>query len=171
MIQCFLSSPGQKAIMYIPHHRILFRLADVLVTLAAVFLLLDAMLGFTKHHITNSAQLQASAENVTSSNLSTSCIGGSTNQRTVNGHTQVAAHGTPWSAYRVTLTNIGNRVITIYDMTVELRNYQDDVYARQHATGLGSHDSGITLSLGQTRTVVETTGMKQPVASCQVLGW
>ncbi len=156
--------------MDIRHQRILFRLADALVTLAAVFLLLDAVLGFTKHHIINSAQLQARAENVTATNLATSCIGGSTNQRTVRGVTQVVPHGTPYRAYQVTLTNIGNRVITIYDLTVELRDYDNTVYARQRATNLGN-GSGITLNLGQSRTVVEPTGMKQPVAYCQVLGW
>ncbi len=156
--------------MDIRHQRILFRLADALVTLAAIFLLLDAMLGFTKHRIINSAQLQARAEHVTSTNLATSCIGGSTNQRTLHGITQVAPHGTPYSAYQVTLTNVGNRVITIYDLTVELRGYNNSVYAQQHATDLGN-GSGITLSLGQSRTVVEPTGMKQPVASCQVLSW
>jgi hypothetical protein len=156
--------------MYIRHQRILFRLADILVTLAAVFILLDAMLGFTKHHVISSAQLQAQAQHVTSANLSTSCIGGSTNQRTVHGVTRVAPHGTPYSAYQVTLTNIGNRVITIYDVTVELRDYNNDVYAQEHATGLGN-GYGITLNLGQSRTVIEPTGMKQPVASCQVLSW
>ncbi|SRR5581483_11699189 len=156
--------------MYIRHQRILFRLADILVTLAAVFLLLDAMLGFTKHHVISSAQLQAQAEHVTSSNLSTSCVGGSTNQQTVHGVTRVAPHGTPYSAYQVTLTNIGNRVITIYDVTVELRGYNNVVYAQQHASGLGD-GYGITLNLGQSRTVTEPTGMKQPVASCQVLSW
>lgn len=156
--------------MDIRHQRILFRLADILVTLAAVFLLLDAMLGFTKHHIISSGQLKAQAGHVTSSNLATSCVGGSTNQRTLHGVTQTAPHGTPYSAYQVTLTNIGNRVITIYDLTVELRGYNNGVYAQQHATDLGN-GSGITLNLGQSRTVVEPTGMKQPVASCQVLGW
>jgi hypothetical protein len=156
--------------MDIRHQRILFRLADTLVTLAAVFLLLDAMLGFTKHHIINSGQLQAQAEHVTSANLATSCIGGSTNQRTLHGVTQTAPRGTPYSAYQVTLTNIGNRIITIYDLTVELRGYNNSVYAQQHATDLGN-GSGITLNLGQSRTIVEPTGMKQPVASCQVLGW
>lgn len=156
--------------MDIRHQHILFRLADILVTLAAIFLLLDAMFGFTKHHIRDSAQLQARAEHVTSTNLSTSCIGGSTNQRTVHGVTQVARHGTPFSAYQVTFTNIGNRAITIYDVTVELRDYNNTVYAQQRATGLG-HGAGITLNLGQSRTVMEPTGMKQPVASCQVLSW
>jgi hypothetical protein len=152
--------------MYIRRQRILFRLADILVTLAAVFLLLDAMFGFTKHHITD----PASAGQVTSANLSTSCLGGSTNQRTVDGVTQTAPHGTPYSAYQVTLTNIGNRVITIYDLTVELRDYSNTVYAQRRATDLGN-GAGITLHLGQSRTVVEPTGMTQPVASCQVLGW
>ncbi len=156
--------------MDIRHQHILFRLADALVTLAAVFLLLDAMLGFTRHHIKSSAQLQARATNVTSTNLSTSCIGGSTNQRTVHGVTQVARHGTPYSAYQVTLTNIGNRVITIYALTVELRDYSNNVYAQQHTTDLGN-GSGITLNLGQSRTIIEPTGMKQPVASCQVVSW
>jgi hypothetical protein len=152
--------------MYIRHQRILFRLADILVTLAAVFLLLDATFGFTKHHIAD----PPSAGQVTSTNLSTSCVGGSTNQRTVHGVTQTAPHGTPYSAYQVTLTNIGNRVITIYDLTVELRDYSNTVYAQRSATDLGN-GAGITLHLGQSRTVVEPTGMTQPVASCQVLGW
>jgi hypothetical protein len=152
--------------MYIRRQRILFRLADILVTLAAVFLLLDAMFGFTKHHIAD----PESSGQVTSNNLSTSCVGGSTNQRTVHGVTQTAPHGTPYSAYQVTLTNIGNRVITIYGLTVELRDYSNTVYAQQHATDLGN-GAGITLHLGQSRTVIEPTGMTQPVASCQVLGW
>jgi len=156
--------------MYIRHQRILFRLADILVSLAAVFLLLDAMFGFTKHHITDPPQLQARTGHITSTNLATSCIGGSTNQRTVHGVTQIAPHGTPYSAYQVTLTNIGNRVITIYDLTVELRDYSNTVYAQQHATDLG-HGAGITLDLGQSRTVIEPTGMTQPVASCEVLSW
>jgi hypothetical protein len=88
----------------------------------------------------------------------------------VHGVTQTAPHGTPYSAYQVTLTNIGNRVITIYDLTVELRDYSNTVYAQQHATDLG-HGDGITLNLGQSRTVIEPTGMTQPVASCQVLSW
>jgi hypothetical protein len=156
--------------MHIRHQRNLFRLADILISLASVFLLLDAMFGFTKHHIADPPQLQASTEHITSSNLATSCIGGSTNQRSVHGVTQTAPHGTPYSAYQVTLTNTGNRVITIYDLTVELRDYSNTVYAQQHATDLG-HGDGITLSLGQSRTVIEPTGMTQPVASCQVLSW
>jgi hypothetical protein len=156
--------------MHIRHQRNLFRLADILVSLASVFVLLDAMFGFTKHHIADPPQLQASAEHITSSNLATSCIGGSTNQRSVHGVTQTAPHGTPYSAYQVTLTNIGNRVITIYDLTVELRDYSSAVYAQQQATDLG-HGAGITLNLGQSRTVFEPTGMTQPVASCQVLSW
>ena len=156
--------------MYIRRQRILFRLADILVTLAAVFLLLDAMFGFTKHHVADPPAWPASAGSVTSINVSTSCVGGSTNQRTVHGVTQTAPHGTPYSAYQVTLTNIGNRVITIYDLTVELRDYSNTVYAQQRATDLGN-GAGITLHLGQSRTVVEPTGMTQPVASCQVLSW
>lgn len=114
--------------------------------------------------------MQARAGHITSTNLATSCIGGSTNQRTVHGVTQTAPHGTPYSAYQVTLTNIGNRVITIYDLTVELRDYSNTVYAQQHANDLG-HGAGITLNLGQSRTITEPTGMTQPVASCQVLSW
>ena len=156
--------------MHIRHQRNLFRLADILISLASVFLLLDAMFGFTKHHIADPPQLQASTEHITASNLATSCIGGSTNQRSMHGVTQTAPHGTPYSAYQVTLTNIGNRVITIYDLTVELRDYSNTVYAQQRATDLG-HGAGITLNLGQSRTVIEPTGMTQPVASCQVLSW
>ncbi|MGP7997806.1 MAG: hypothetical protein ACLPKI_10845 [Streptosporangiaceae bacterium] len=142
----------------------------MLITLLAVFLLLDAMFGFTKHHVINSAQLQAAARGVSSSNLSTSCRGGFSNQRTVGGVTQIAPHGTPFNAYQVTLTNIGNRVITIDELTVELRDYKDNVFAQQHDADLGD-GSGITLGLGQSRTILETTGISQPVASCDVLGW
>ncbi len=156
--------------MDIRYQRRLFRLADVLITLLAVFLLLDAMFGFTKHHVINSAQLQAAARGVSSSNLSTSCRGGFSNQRTVGGVTQIAPHGTPFNAYQVTLTNIGNRVITIDELTVELRDYKDNVFAQQHDADLGD-GSGITLGLGQSRTILETTGISQPVASCDVLGW
>ena len=152
--------------MDIRHRRKYYRLADVLISLTAVFLLLDAAMGFTKHQV----QFKATALDVTSSNLSTSCIGGFTNQRTVDGVIQVAPHGMPFNAYQVTFTNVGNKVITIYNVTVELRDSGGSVFAQPQDTNLGN-GSGITLGLGQSRTIIATTGASQPVASCQVLGW
>jgi hypothetical protein len=152
--------------MDIRHRHKYYRLADVLITLTAVFLLLDATMGFTKHQV----EFKTTALDVTSSNLSTSCIGGFSNQRTVDGVTQLAPHGMPFNAYQVTFTNIGNKVITIYNVTVELRDYGNNVFAQPQDTNLGN-GSGITLNLGQSRTIVETTGASRPVASCQILGW
>ena len=45
--------------MNIQRERILFRLADILITLVAVFLLLDAMLGFTRHQAAESSPAAA----------------------------------------------------------------------------------------------------------------
>jgi hypothetical protein len=156
--------------MDIRRRRTLFRLADVLISLVAIFILLDAMFGFTSHHKVRSAQPQPPAQSAsTAANLSTSCVGGFSNQRIVDGVVQVASHGMPFNAYQVTLTNTGNTAVTIYSMTVELVNNQNKVFAQQH-TNLGN-GAGITLNLGQSRQIVETAGVNHPVASCEILGW
>ena len=155
--------------MNIRHERILFRLADVIISLAAIFLLLDAMLGFTRHQEMRSAQPQPVSQNINSSNLSTSCIGGFSNERTIDGVTQVASHGKPFNAYQMTLTNIGGTVVTIHSVNVELVNSQNKVFA-QHHTDLGD-GAGITLNLGQSRQIVEASGINHPVASCEILSW
>ena len=152
--------------MNLRRERILFRLADVLITLTAIFLLLDAMLGFTKHRIVLAAQ----SRDVGPANLSTSCVGGFSNHRTVAGVTQVAPHGTPFNAYQVTFTNIGNTPITVYGATVELIGSRGNVFVRQHDTDLGD-GAGLTLDLGQSRRVTETTAVNRPIASCEVLSW
>ncbi len=154
--------------MDVQRKRILVRLAEVIVFLAAIFLLLDAMLGFT-HQEVRSAQSQPVSQHIDSANLSASCIGGFSNKRTVDGVTQVASHGTPFNAYQVTLTNIGNTVMTIHSMNVELVNSQNRVFA-QHYTDLGD-GAGITLNPGQSRQIVEAYGINHPVASCKILSW
>ena len=155
--------------MDVRRKRILIRLAEVIVFLTAIFLLLDAMLGFTRHRGMRSAQSQSVSQNIDSTNLSTSCIGGFSNERTVDGVTRVASHGTPFNAYQITLTNIGNTVITIHSMNVELVNSQKKVFA-QHHTDLGD-GAGITLNPGQSRQIVEAYGISHPVASCEILSW
>lgn len=155
--------------MDIRRKRILIRLADVVISLTAIFLLLDAVLGFTRHREMRSVQSQPASQNIDSANLSASCAGGFANKRTVNGVTQVAPHGTPFNAYQVTLTNTGGTVITVRSVNVELVNSQDKVFA-QHHTDLGG-GAGITLNLGQSRQVVEAYGISHPVASCEILSW
>jgi hypothetical protein len=167
----FLSS-RQEAIMDIHRERTLFRLADVLIILVSIFVLLDAMRGFTKHQEMRSVQsrpVSQISQNIHSTNLSKSCIGGFSNQRMVDGVTQVAPHGTPFNAYQMTFTNTGNAGITIYSVTVELVNNQNKVFAQQHIN-LGN-GAGITLGLEQSRQIVETAGINQAVASCKIVSW
>jgi hypothetical protein len=147
----------------------LIRLAEAVVFLTAIFLLLDAMLGFTRHQDTRSAQSQSASQSAGSANLSTSCIGGFSNERTVDGVTQVASHGTPFNAYQITLTNRGGTVLTVHSVNVELVNSQNKVFAQHHAE-LGD-GAGITLNPGQSRRIVDADGINHPVASCEILSW
>lgn len=156
--------------MNIQHKRMLFRVADVLITLMAIFLLLDALLGFTRHPGGSSAQSRPVSQNGRYTNLSTSCVGGFSNRRTVGGVTQIASHGTPFNAYQLTLTNTGNTVLTIYSVTVDLTDSQGHIFGRQHDTNL-ANGTGITLNLGQSRQLVETAGVNHPVASCDLISW
>jgi hypothetical protein len=162
-------SSRQEVTMDARRERILIRLAEVIIFGASVFILLDAVLGFTGHQEMPPAQSQPVSGNIDSANLSTSCMGGFSNERTVGGVTQVASHGTPFNAYRVTLTNIGSTVITIHSVNVALVNSQNKVFA-QHHTDLGD-GAGITLNPGQWRQIVEAYGISHPVASCEVLSW
>lgn len=147
--------------------RILLRLAEAIVFLASIFLLLDAMFQFTGHQEAPAAQSQPVSR---STNLSTSCIGGFSNKRTVDGVTQVASHGTPFNAYQITLTNIGNTVLTIHSLKTELINSQDKVFAQHYTDDLG-HGAGVTLNPGQSRQIVEAYGINYPVAKCEILSW
>lgn len=149
--------------------RIFSGLAEIVIVLAAAFLLLDAVLGFTGNQRLRSAQLQPMSQYADSTNLSTSCAGGFANKRTVDGTTQVAPHGTPFNAYEVTLTNIGITAFTVYSLTVDLADSRDQVFAR-HSSGLGD-GAGVTLRPGQSRRVIEAYGIRRPVASCEVLSW
>ncbi len=155
--------------MDIRRKRILIRLADVIISLTAIFLLLDAILGFTRHQEIRSAQSQPVSQNIYPASLSASCTGGFANKRTVNGVTQVAPHGTPFNAYQITLTNTGGTAITVRSVNVELVNSQDKVFA-QHHTDLGD-GAGITLNLGQSRQIIEAYGISHPVASCKIISW
>lgn len=152
-------------------HRIkIFRLADTLITLMAIFLLLDAMFGFMRYRETVATQPRAIVQNTGSTDLSASCTGGFTNQRTVHGATQVAPRGTPFNAYQMTFTNTGSARVTIYGVTVDLAGHDGIIFAEKQATGLGK-DAGITLAAGQSRQLVETAGVNHAVASCEVLSW
>ena len=155
--------------MNIQRERTLFRLADILITLVAVFLLLDAMLGFTRHQA-SPARPQLVTHDANAADLTTSCLGGFSNQRTVNGKTQVAAHGTPFNAYQLTFINTGTGTMKIYGVTVNLVDSSNHIFARQHITRLVRGHS-MTLSPDQPRQIVETAGIKHPVASCDVLSW
>jgi len=156
--------------MNIERGRILFRTADILITLTAIFFLLYTVVGFTRHHDARSAPPRPGNQDATYTNLSTSCTGGYANQRTVGGQTQVASRGVPFNAYQLTFTNSGNTIVTIYGVTVDLANYQHHVFARPHDSNLGD-GSGITLGIGQSRQIVETAGATYPVASCEVVSW
>ncbi|HEY6279693.1 MAG TPA: hypothetical protein VIX86_25575 [Streptosporangiaceae bacterium] len=155
--------------MDVRRERILLRLAEVIIFLASIFLLLDAMLEFTGHQLTPSAPPQHVSQNIDSANLSTSCTGGFSNERTVGGVTQVASQGTPFNAYRVTLTNIGSTVITVHGVNVELVNSQNKIFS-QHYTHVGD-GAGVTLNPGQSRRIVEAYGISRPVAWCEILSW
>jgi hypothetical protein len=156
--------------MNIKRGRILFRTADVLISLTAVFFLLYTILGFTRHQDARPAPPRPGNQDITYTNLSTSCTGGFSNQRTVRGQVQVASHGAPFNAYQLTFTNSGNTIVTIYGVTVDLADYQHHVFARPHDGNLGN-GAGITLGIGQSRQIVETAGATSPVASCEVVSW
>jgi hypothetical protein len=156
--------------MNIERGRILFRTADILITLTAIFFLLYTVVGFTRHQDARSAPPRPGNQDATYTNLSTSCTGGYANQRTVGGQTQVASRGVPFNAYQLTFTNSGNTIVTIYGVTVDLANYQHHVFARPHDSNLGD-GAGITLGVGQSRQIVETAGATYPVASCEVVSW
>ena len=156
--------------MNIERGRILFRTADILITLTAIFFLLYTIAGFTRHQDARSVPPRPGNQDANYTNLSTSCTGGFSNQRTVRGKTQVASRGTPFNAYQLTFTNSGNTIVTIYGVTVDLANYQHHVFAWPHDNNLGN-GAGITLRLGQSRQIVETAGATHPVASCEVASW
>ena len=156
--------------MNIERGRILFRTADILITLIAIFFLLYILAGFTRHQNVRVDPPRAGNQDANYTNLSTSCTGGFSNQRTVGGKTQVASRGAPFNAYQLTFTNSGNTIVTIYGVTVDLANYQHHVFALPHDTNF-SNGAGITLGLGQSRQIVETAGATQPVASCDVASW
>ena len=156
--------------MNIERGRILFRTADILITLTAIFFLLYTVLGFMRHQDVRSARPRLGNQDASYTNLSTSCTGGYANQRTVRGETQVASRGAPFNAYQLTFTNSGNTIVTIYGVTVDLANYQHHVFAGPHDSNLGD-GAGITLGVGQSRQIVETAGATYPVASCEVVSW
>lgn len=155
--------------MDIRRKRMLLRAAEVIVVLAATFLLLDAMLGFTGHREQPAVQSQPVSLYIDSANLATSCTGGFSNVRTVNGVTQVAPRGMPFNAYQVTFTNTGSSAVTIRSMKVVLVNRRNQIFS-QHSTEVGG-SAGITLKPGQSRRIVEAYGISRPVASCDVLSW
>ena len=156
--------------MNIERGRILFRTADILITLTAVFFLLYMLVGSARHHDIRSAPPPTGNQDADYTNLTTSCTGGFSNQRTVAGQTQVASHGAPFNAYQLTFTNGGNTIVTIYGVSVDLADYQHHVFARPHDGNLGN-GAGITLGVGQSRQIVETAGATHPVASCDVASW
>lgn len=156
--------------MNIEQGRILFRTADILITLTAIFFLLYLIVGSTRHQDARSAPPRTGNQDANYTNLTTSCTGGFSNQRTVGGQTQVASHGAPFNAYQLTFTNSGNTIVTIYGVTVDLADYQHHIFARPHDGNLGN-GAGITLSTGQSRQIVETAGATHPVASCEVVSW
>jgi hypothetical protein len=156
--------------MNIERGRILFRTADILITLTAIFFLLYILLGSARHHDPRSAPPRTGNQDANYTNLTTSCTGGFSNQRTVDGQTQVASHGAPFNAYQLTFTNSGNTIVTIYGVTVDLADYQHHVFAQPHDSNLGN-GAGITLGAGQSRQIVETAGATYPVAFCDVASW
>jgi len=153
--------------MDIGRKRILSGLAEAVIILASIFLLLDAVLGFTGRRVAPSVQVRPASQISDYANLSASCTGGFSNERTLGGVTQVASGGTPFNAYQVTFSNTGDTVIMVQSVDVALVNSQQQIFARHHAS-LGS---GIILSPGQSQQVVEAYGISQPVASCQILSW
>lgn len=155
--------------MDIRRQRIFFGLAEVIVVMAAVFLLLDAILGFTARPGTRPVQARSFSQYLDPANLSASCTGGFSNKRTVNGVTQVAARGMPFNAYRLAFTNLGDAALTIRSVNVELIGSQHRIFAR-HRSDLGG-GAGLTLRPGQSSQVVEAYGIDQPVTWCQILSW
>ena len=99
--------------MNIQRERVLFKLADILISVVAIFLLLDAMLGFTRHRQISPARPQLVTQEANAATLTTSCLGGFSNQRTIDGKTQVASHGTPFNAYQLTFTNTSKGIIKV----------------------------------------------------------
>ncbi len=154
--------------MDIQRRRILFRLADVIISVASVFFLLDAMLGFTGPHVTFPEAPRLTSLYINSAPLSASCLGGFSNRETIAGVTQVAAHGTPFNAYQITLTNIGGAALKVQGVNVGLTGRRHEIFT-EHYTELGG--SGITLRPGQSRRLVEAYGIDQPVAACEILSW
>ncbi len=148
--------------------RMLSGLAEAAIILASIFLLSDAILGFTRPP-DPPVLAQPVTQTIDSTDLSVSCTGGFANERTADGVTWVAAHGTPFNAFQVTLTDIGMTPFTIYSMNVELSDSQNRVFARHH-TDL-AEGAGITLEPGQSRHIVEAYGISHPVATCEVLSW
>lgn len=160
---------GREFSMDIRRTRILSGLAETIIILAAVFLLLDALLGFTASPGIRLVRAQAASQAIDSTDLSASCAGGFADEQTVGGVTRVAAHGMPFNAYQVTLTNIGITDFTIYSMNVDLVNSRGQVFAQHHSVLGGG--AGITLKPGESRQVVEAYGIGHPVASCEVVSW
>ncbi len=156
--------------MNIERGRILFRTADILITLTAVFFLLYMLAGSARHHDIRSAPPRTGNQDADYTNLTTSCTGGFSNQRTVAGKTQIATRGAPFNAYQLTFTNGGNTIVTIYGVTVDLADYRHHVFAQPHDSNLGD-GAGITLGVGQSRQIVETAGATYPIASCEVVSW
>jgi hypothetical protein len=132
--------------------------------------LLYMLAGSARHHDIRSAPPRTGNQDADYTNLTTSCTGGFSNQRTVAGQTQVASRGAPFNAYQLTFTNGGNTIVTIYGVSVDLADYQHHVFARPHDSNLGN-GAGITLGIGQSRQIVETAGATYPVASCEVVSW
>ena len=155
--------------MNIQRERMIFRLADALIILVALFLLLDAMLGFTRH-VAGPARTQLVTQDADAADLTISCLGGFSNQRTVHGRIQTAAHGTPFNAYQLTFINTGTGTMKIHDVTVNLVDSSNHIFAQQHITRLARGHS-MTLHPDQPRQIVETAGIKHPVTSCEVLSW
>ena len=156
--------------MNIERERILFRTADVLITLTAIFFLLYILVGSARHHDIRPAPPRTGNQDAGYTNLTTSCTGGFSNQRTVGGQTQVASRGAPFNAYQLTFTNSGNTIVTVYGVTVDLADYRHRVFARPQDSNL-NNGAGITLGVGQSRQIVETAGATQPVASCEMVSW
>ena len=156
--------------MNIQRERMILKLADILIGVVAIFLLLDAMLGFTRQRPISPARPQLVTQEANTAPLATSCVGGFSNQRTVDGKTQVASHGTPFNAYQLTFTNTSKGITKVRSVTVILLDSNNHIFARQHVTHLGD-GPGMTLKLGQSRQIVETAGIEHPVASCEVLNW
>ena len=155
--------------MDIRRQRIFFGLAEVIVVMAAVFLLLDAILGFTARPGARSVQTRSFSQYLDPANLSASCAGGFSNKQTVKGVTQVASRGTPFNAYRLSFTNMGDAALTIRSVSVELIGSQNAIFAR-HRSDLGG-GAGLTLRPGQSGQIVEAYGIDHPVVSCQILSW